>query len=754
LKSTDYKSAIAAFLARREGTDGTRPKARHLARMMGIGEAEYGDFREAYKALRDSGRLLIGASAALTLPRGRETVLGRFQAHPKGFGFVVPEEPDEPGDLFIPPERTAGAMGGDLVVARVVPDRRRGKAGGRSGEILEIRERGLTRVVGTLEQEEEHWFVLPDGRRLSGPVMIRDAPAEGTGTGTKVVVDLIRYPEAGELAVGVITETLGAAGEPRAEILSVIRAHGLDERFSPEALEQARRAALDFDPRAATGREDLTDRTVITIDPETARDYDDAVSLERDRAGNPVLGVHIADVAHFVPEGSPLDREARGRGTSVYFPRWVLPMLPETLSNGVCSLQEGIPRFARSAFITYDRAGQVLERRLAATVIRSTKRLTYEQAQAVCDGKTAGVDPEVIRLVTGLEALARRIEARRRAAGMIHLDLPEVELILDDTGRVTGARRADGSYTHKMIEMFMVEANEAVAAAFAARGEPLMRRIHPPPSEEDHAQLAAFVRACGCKLPKKPVHRDLQELVEAVHGRPEAHAVNLALLRSFQRARYSTADEGHYALASRDYCHFTSPIRRYPDLTVHRALAAAPAGRAAAADPDERAARAEALERLADALSAAERRAQSAESEARLVLVLGLLAGRVGQTFAGVITGVTEFGLFVQSPEFLVEGLIRLPDLGDDWWEVSAERGEVRGRTSGRRYRIGDPLEVRIAAVDIPKRRIDLAPAVADGTTPPRRRPQRASAPRPAAGPRKAPPPRKPGGRKPGRRKT
>jgi ribonuclease R len=707
----DYKDAIIAFLARRKRVEGEGIKARRLARMMGIADAEYGDFREAYKTLRDSGRLLIGATAALTLPRGGDTLLGRFQSHPKGFGFVVPEEPGELGDLFVAPGFTAGAMSGDLVLARIVPGKRRGKAGGRFGEVIEIRERGLTRVVGTLEQEEGHWFVVPDGRRIATPVVIRDAPAAGSGAGTKVVVDLIGYPADGELPVGVVIETLGAAGEPRAEILSVIRAHGLEEHFPPEALEQARRAALDFDPRTATGRENLAGRTVITIDPETARDYDDAISLDRDPAGRFVLGVHIADVAHFVPEGSPLDLEARKRGTSVYFPRWVVPMLPETLSNGVCSLQEGVERFTRSVFITYDEAGRPQDRRFAATVVRSTKRLTYEQAQRVCDGGAEGLDQPVVRLLGDLLALARRIEARREAQGMIHLDLPEVELELDDAGRVTGARRGDTSYTHTMIEMFMVEANEAVAAAFAATGEPLMRRIHPPPSDDDHAQLSAFVRACGHKLPAKPTHRDLQAVVEAARGRPEAHAVNLALLRSFQRARYSTADEGHYALASRDYCHFTSPIRRYPDLTVHRALAARPAAPGKTADDEARAARAAALERVAGDLSAAERRAQAAESEARLVLVLGLLAGRVGQTFAGVVTGVTEFGLFVQSPEFLVEGLIRLPDLGDDWWEVAAERGEVRGRTSGRRFRIGDPLEVRIAAVDIQKRRIDLAPA-------------------------------------------
>jgi ribonuclease R len=483
-----------------------------------------------------------------------------------------------------------------------------------------------------------------------------------------------------------------------------MRSHGLPERFPAEVLAEAGRAARGFDADDADDREDQTALTVVTIDPETARDYDDGISLERGRDGTVTLGVHIADVSHFVPEGSALDAEARSRGTSVYFPRKVVPMLPESLSNGVCSLQEGARRFAKSVYIRYDDDGNVLGREVAATVIRSAKRMTYEEAQRICDGESTDCTEDVVRLVRAMERLARKIEARRAAAGMLALDLPEVELVLDDGGRVVDGERADQSYTHKIIELFMVEANEAVAGGFAVLGTPIIRRIHPAPDAEAFEQLATFVRACGHELPRRPSRAQLQQLIDAVRGRPEAYAVNLALLRSFEQATYSNEPEGHYALASAHYCHFTSPIRRYPDLLVHREIARYLAGeRASRAKSDWKRQR-----DLADGLTAAERNAAAAEAELRLVLVLGYLARRIGDEFDGVVTGVADFGIFVQWPRLGVEGLVRLRDLGDDWWEVSAESGRVRGQVSGRSLRIGDPIRVRVDAVDLARRHLDL----------------------------------------------
>lgn len=697
-----YIDSIIKYLADKEGEP---IRVRKLARRMGVSDENYGDFRAAFKKLRDQGRIVLGAKNTLTLPEGRSTVVGRFHANPKGFGFISPRDTEMHADIFVPEEKTLGAMTGDLVQAKLV---RRGRRNGEIryvGEVIEIRERGLTHVVGTLDEATGTWFVMPDGSASEQPVVIRDVPVEHQKRGTKVLADIIWYPTGKGFPEGIITKVLGPSGEPRVEIQGVMLAHGLIQDFSDEAMATANHVAQSFDPDSVEEhREDVSDRLVVTIDPETARDYDDAISLEPLDNGWSRLGVHIADVSHFVVPGTPLDDEAFSRGTSVYFPRHVVPMLPQVLSNGVCSLQEGVKRFAKSVYIDYDENGAVKNVRLAESVICSDKRLTYEEAQAIIDGNSLGLDGAIVALVKRMAALARVIEKRRISEGMLHLALPEVELILDDDGAVVDAEPADDAYTHTIIEMFMVEANDQVAAFFEKRNIPIVRRIHPVPDETAFEDLAKFVNACGYPLSEHPSSRELQQLTDAVTEKPESYAVNLALLRSFQRAVYSVEMEPHFALASPAYCHFTSPIRRYPDLMVHRMVAAFLRGTLKG-----EAQSAEGISQKATFLSSRERIAQAAEQEVRMVLVLGYLENKKGETFNGVITGVTDFGMFVQSPKFLVEGLIRLQDLGDDWWNVSGEQGKIRGEMSGKVYKVGDILPVRIERVDIPRRHLDLS---------------------------------------------
>ncbi len=702
-----YIDAIMKFLAGRE----YQPlKEGQLARQMGVKDKQFGEFREAVKRLRDAGRVVIGAKNSLTLPPMGSSVVGKYRSNPKGFGFVVPDDPNSHGDLFIPPEGTGGAMNGDTVVARAAAAGRRGGEMVYRGEIVKILRRGESRFVGTLTQSDGAWFVMPDGKALVTPIVVRDIGDAGPKSGDKVVVEIVKYPSAGKLPVGVIVERLGVSGSTEIETLAVIRAHGLVDEFSPAAIEEARAALARFESDDKGGafadREDLTGLTVITIDPPDARDFDDAISLQADSNGTVTLGVHIADVSSFVVEGSPLDADAVKRATSVYFPRKVLPMLPEVLSNGVCSLQEGVRRLCKSAFITYDADAKPIRTRLSESLIRSTKRLTYAQAQAISDGSDEGCDSKVVALVRDMDGLARRIEARRRKAGMLHLALPQVDLVFDKDDRVIDAVPEDQSYTHTVIEMFMVEANEAVARVLDGQNRAFLRRIHPAPDRAGGARASTFIHALGYKIPADLNRDDVQALLESVRGKPEEYAVNLAILRTFQEAEYSPRPVGHYALASECYCHFTSPIRRYADLTVHRLVAELCRDTLANRPPED----ISELTRLGSDCSAASRRAEAAERELRDVLVLQMLETKIGEDFEGVITGVANFGMFVQSPTYLVEGLVSLQDLGDDWWEVDAKRGEVRGEHTGRRYRIGDAMMVRIAHVDVARRRLNLAP--------------------------------------------
>jgi len=712
-----YAEAILKYLSGR----GYQPlKPRQLARHMGVDEADYGTFREAIKLLRDAGRVVLGARNAVMLPEMSGRVVGTYRANPRGFGFVIPETPTAHGDLYIPEGDAADAMTGDTVVARVL---KRGKRGGEMlyhGRVVEVLRRASRHVVGTLERAEGTWFLQPEGKAWLAPVVIADM-APGMEVGDKVVVEIVAFPEKARLARGVVVERLGQTGQIEVETEAIVRAHGLPDEFEPEALEEARRMADAFDPAAADGRADLSGQVIVTIDPPDARDFDDAISLEPAEDGGWVLGVHIADVSHFVPEGGPLDAAARQRGNSVYFPRKVLPMLPEVLSNAVCSLQEGQGRFCQSVFIRYDREGKVAERRLDRTVIRSAKRLTYPQAQSILDGKTGGYDGRVVELLRRMDRLARLIEARRMADGMIELDLPGAEPVLSKEGKVVDVVPEDDSYTHKIIEMFMVEANEAVAGILDGRSVSFLRRVHPRPDPASAKELAAFVRACGHKLPRKPAPADIQGLLEAVKGRPEGYAVNLAVLKSFKQAEYSPLAIGHFALASGDYCHFTSPIRRYPDLTVHRAVgrlldavgSASDEGGGGATksrpDPTEGPETGD-LVKLGEHCSTTERRAEAAEEELISVLMLQFLAEKVGEVFDGVVTGLTNFGVFVRLPRFGVEGLIRMADLGDDWWEVHPRAGEIRGERSGRRFRLGRGLKVKVASVNLPARQLNLIP--------------------------------------------
>ena len=711
-------------------------RPRKLARQLDLaGDADYGTFRDALRELMHQGRVTLGAGGSVVLPTQKSStglIVGTFRQNRKGFGFVIPTDPTSHEDLYIPSGFANGALSGDVVSAKIVSSRRKDDKTLFEGRILEVIQRTHTRFVGTLVKDGGQWMMVPDGNVVMEPILTPDAAGRPIKQGVKVVVEMTTWPDGETPAQGVIVEVLGKPGEKDVDLKCIIAQYDLPQAFNDECQRQARNQVAVFNAECVKGnfpgRVDLSNKVICTIDPDDAKDYDDAISLEKLSDERWELGVHIADVSHFIPLGSALDVEAQERGNSAYFPGFVIPMLPEALSNGVCSLQEGVPRFCKSAFVTLDDEGKTISARFANTVIRSANRLRYKEAQAIIDGsneiphpdgnrKLTDYKPEVIDLLGKMNQLAKKIQKRRLAEGQIVLELPEIDLVLDENGKVTGTKEEDTSFTHTLIEMFMVEANEAVARMLDANNTPFLRRIHPDPEPTSAERLRHFVTVAGYKLPKELDRKAIQTLLATVKGKPESFALNLAALRSLARAEYSPKVVGHYALASEHYTHFTSPIRRYADLMIHRLLdeyiqikgggmVPMPMGKRVVLEhaiPDEE------LAKIGKQISFTERRAEDAEKELRQVKVLELLTGQLGTAFNGVITGITNFGLFVQIREYLIDGLVRYEDLGDDWWKVDEKAGRVSGERSGIRLGIGDVVKILIAKVDVPRRQLDLA---------------------------------------------
>lgn len=698
-----YKKRIIKLL---KHADYRPVRLAQFARALDVDSEDYPQFKAAFEQLREAGHVVIGARNLIMLPVMSGRVTGTFRANPKGFGFVIPLEVSSPGDLYIPRDATGGAMTGDIVSVRVA---RKGKRAGQmrySGKIIEILQRRENRFVGTLAKEAQGWMVHPDGTAFVEPISVDDVTAKGAKVKDKVIVEILSYPTEDYLARGVIIEVLGKAGRYDSEIKSIIARYRLPGELDDSCLKQARRVCDKFDAAKMNGREDITKKTIITIDPPDAKDFDDAISMDKDEDGNWVLGVHIADVSSFILPGTPLDAEAKSRGNSVYLPAMTIPMLPEILSNGICSLQPDQKRYCKSAYITYDAEGNVIGRRFANSVMCSTKRLTYTQADKILKGRTKDIAPDVVKLLKNMEALSRQIEKRRLKNGMLELELPDTELIMDKSGRVVDACPADTSYPHKIIEMFMVEANEAVAAILDKKGMAFMRRIHPEPDSLSMKNVARLVKSFGLTMPRRPDRYAMQNLLAAVVGKDCSFAVNLVVLRSFEKAQYSPLNIGHYALASTHYCHFTSPIRRYADLLVHRLLdtylqdISEPAEALSEQD----------LTEIGSHITFTEQQAEDAERELKKVLILQMLSKRIGDSMDCVVTGLAGFGVFVQCLKFGIEGLIVLGDLGPDDWKFNAKTQCVVGAASGASVRLGTAMKVRIVSVNVPARQLNVSP--------------------------------------------
>jgi len=676
--------------------------------------------------LIEDGEVVKLKGNSYSLPGKMKTTRGRISVHRDGYGFVTPDGGGE--DIFIPSKFLKGALHGDLVEASSSPSRMGGNK--LDGRVLAVIEHATSRIVGRFEETRRGAIVIPEDQRLNLVVAI---PPEGRALaedGHQVVAELTSYPIGGRPAEGRIVEVLGWPDDPEVEVQSVIRRFDLPHIFGPDVLAEAEGIAATVSRDDLKGRVDLRSMPTVTIDGETARDFDDAVSLRRE-GENFRLWVSIADVSHYVIKDSPLDREAYLRGTSVYFPDRCIPMLPERLSNGICSLNPNVDRLTMTAEMLFDRAGTMLDSSFYTSVIKSTARLTYTIVKQIIvddDRELADKYRPVSPMLLEMKELAQILMAMRKKRGSIDFDLPEPEIIIGMTGQTEGIIRAERNLAHQLIEEFMLAANEAVARHITSRDIPFLYRVHENPDPAKLVTFQEFVFGFGYEfklVEDKVKPAELQRLLAQADGRPEERMINYSLLRCMRQARYAAENVGHFGLASDCYCHFTSPIRRYPDLVVHRILKAALSLKTEKEQEGKRASRqlAIATERLgevAEHTSKRERVAMEAERDVVEMKKLQYMQQHVGEQFDGYITGVTAFGFFVELDELFVEGLVHISTLSDDLYTHAEKQHSLIGRRTGTIFRIGDAARITVASVSPGTRRIEfiLAAHTASSATP------------------------------------
>jgi ribonuclease R len=679
-----------------------------LAKRLQIPLNERSRFRRLLNDLETLGKITRIRKDRYVVPKQADLMVGLLQVNPDGFGYLLNESGDGLGDLYISAENQGTAMHKDRVVARIIrdrilPERGRRKRASREGRVIKILVRANQTIVGTLQRSKNFYYVVPDE-----PALVHDiyVPAQPGGmlrmpeVNDKVVVRLDPWEHRHLNPEGDIVEVLGPAKQPGVDILSIIRKHDLPVAFPDPVLKEADQIPLDIPEKELRAREDLRSAPVFTIDPDNARDFDDAIHVTAAEGGWTV-GIHIADVSHYVKPGAALDREALRRGNSVYLPDRVLPMLPERLSNGVCSLRPNEDHLTKSVFVEFDRAGRIKSFRFAATVIRSVARLTYREALTILQR-----DP-----VTSLEGdlhrawrLAAILRERRFKQGALELDMPEVRVVLDGEGRAVGLVREENDISHQLIEEFMLLANELVARQSRERLVPSVYRIHEEPDAQRLADYRDQIRSYGIEVGDLSQRREMQRFLKMVVGRPEEATLKIGLLRSLRKAAYSPDALGHYGLAKTDYTHFTSPIRRYADLLVHRSFAAMLSNRKG------KPLRSVDLATTCEHISATERIATDAEREAVRLKKMEYFSGlaRKPHRLEGTILEVRNYGLLVELKEALVVGMIRISSLNHDFFVFDPTRQRITGRRSKMSFAVGDRVVVRVARVDAFRQRIDF----------------------------------------------
>jgi ribonuclease R len=674
--------------------------------LKGVGSArgDLNDIVESLRALVKEGRMVRLKKNHYALPNAENSVTGRVHAHPDGYGFLILDDRDKE-DLYLSRREMRRVMHGDRIMARV--DRKRT---GDETRVVQILEHGQKRLIGTYEEHDGRGYLIPMDLRVAPAIPLSHGgprPAQGT----VIAAEISRYGTGYSSPEADLLEPLGDPDDPEIQARAIIFQYGLPTAFSPAARREAESCPQTMDPREVASRVDLRARPIVTIDGERARDFDDAVTVEKED-GVYRLYVSIADVAHYVKPSTALDQDAYERATSVYFPDRALPMLPEELSNGICSLNPNEERLTKTALIEIGPRGEVLASRFFNSVIRSRARMTYTEVRKILVDKDPACLERYRELVDSfklMEELALLLYEQRRARGSLDFDLPEAEILLDLQGAPENIVRAERNVAHRIIEEFMIAANEAVARHLKEKNFPLLYRVHEGPEREGIEEIAPFLLSLGYRLPQnreRITPKELQKLLDACKGKPEERVVNRVVLRAMKQAHYAPENIGHFGLASTCYTHFTSPIRRYPDLIVHRMLEDVLEEKKL--KPKER----EDLDRyMAEAgkhTSERERHAMDAEREMVDLKKAQFMTDKIGEEFGGFIVSLTNFGFFVELENYFVEGLVKLSSLTDDAYQYYEKEYLIKGRRTGRKFRLGDAVRVKVARVNAFRSQVDF----------------------------------------------
>ena len=704
----DSKTITQFICGRRYSPMSTSDLAEHFK----IDDSESQQFCDLLKELELKGEIVRIKKEQYANPKKANLLVGVLDANQKGFGFVVPAKEGISDDIYVDSEGLGSAMHGDIVVVRL-PSAKKRKKGRRQrkkesnvGKIIRVLHRENETIVGTLKKSRHFNYVAPDNSKLPRDIYVSMDDPKGAEHGDKVIVKIDQWPTRHLHSEGTIVEILGKDGEPAVDIKSIIHQFKLPFEFSKNTLAETIELQQPVSPDEIGARLDLRDELIITIDPDDAKDFDDAISLKKEKTGNWLLGVHIADVSYYVNEDSSVDKEARKRGTSVYLPGTVIPMLPEVLSNGICSLKEGEERLTKSIFFTYSDDGRLISSEIKHSVINVKKRLTYHIATKVLmESDEDDTDP-VTNLLLEASKLAKLLYKNRMKEGALELNLPEINIRVGKDGKIDTIEKTTRDISHIIIEEFMIAANQAAATFMHQQNLPSVCRSHPEPDEDEMHDFAEFIFNCKNKRIDPFNKKRLQAFLDEISDHPESYIINLMLLRSMKKAEYSTTETSHFALGLEHYAHFTSPIRRYPDLIVHRLLDLFFQGQLKS--KNVKASWNEKITDWAKHCCTTEKRAQEAEREIIKLKLLRHMEEHADKIMEGIITGVQEYGLFVQIDEFQLDGLVHIRTLTDDFYELDKKKLSLIGSRNGKVYSFGDVVNVKITKIDLLKREVDF----------------------------------------------